>query len=126
MTAQAPKIHIIEFERARLPRFASFLDVAATILDVPEDVAEWFWRFTICAGRHADSPSAVVRRHSHALLAALPSSVTSIADELRRRFPGCEPAHILDERRLSLQQIIELAGEREICHWYGDDSESKS
>ncbi|MBA4149834.1 MAG: hypothetical protein H0X66_17100 [Verrucomicrobia bacterium] len=118
-------MHVIKFEGVRLPTFASFLDVAAAIVDVPEDTAKWFWRFTICAGRRADSPSGEVRRHSQALLAALPTSDGSIADMLRERFPDYEPAHILGEWRSSLQQIIELASEREICHWYGDDSEIK-
>jgi hypothetical protein len=118
-------MHIIEFEGVRLPSFASFLEVASRILGLPDETDEWFWRFTICAGRERDAEASVVVHHARALLAALPNSVAPIADELRQRFPGCEPAQILDEWRSSLQQIVSLARVRSICRWYGDDSESK-
>jgi hypothetical protein len=125
MTTQTPKTHVIEFEGVRLPAVASFLEIASKILKLPDETDEWFWRFTICAGRRREAEASVVTHHARALLDALPSSVTPIADELRQRFPDCEPARILDEWRTSLQQIISLASERSICHWYGDDFESK-
>src|ERR1051325_5646479 len=99
MTTQTPKMHIIEFEGVRLPSFASFLEVASMILGLPDETDEWFWRFTICAGGERDAEASVVARHARVLLDALPSSVAPIADELRQRFPGCEPTRILDEWR---------------------------
>ena len=125
MTIKSPKMHIIEFEGVRLPEFASFLEIASKILGLPDETDEWFWRFTICAGRGRDADASVVTHHARALLDVLPSSVAPLADELRQRFPECEPVHILDEWRSSLQQIISLADGRSICHWYGDDSQSK-
>jgi hypothetical protein len=125
MTTQTPKMHVIEFESIRLPAFASFLEIASKILGLPDETDEWFWRFTICAGRRREAEASVVTYHARALLDALPSSVAPIADELRQRFPDCEPDQILDEWRSSLQQIISLAVGRSICHWYGDDSQSK-
>ena len=125
MTTPTPKMHIIEFEGVRLPAFTSFLEIASKILRLPDETDEWFWRFTICAGRRREAEAPVVMHHARALLGALPSSAAPIADELRQRFPDCEPSQILGEWRSSLQQIIFLAGERSICHWYGDDTQSK-
>jgi hypothetical protein len=125
MAIQTPQMHVIEFEDVRLPTFASFLEIASKILGLPDETDEWFWRFTICAGRQREAEASVVTHHARALLDALPSSVAPIADELRQRFPDCEPAQILDEWRSSLRQIISIAGERSICHWYGDDSRSR-
>ena len=125
MTTQTPKMHVIVFESVRLPVFASFLEVASKILELSDETDEWFWRFTICAGRRREAEASAVTHHARALLDALPSSDAPIADELRQRFPDFEPAQILCEWRSSLQQIISLAAERSICHWYGDDNESK-
>jgi len=120
MTAQSPIIHTIEFEGIRLPRFASFLDVAASVLPVSEATSVWFWRFTICAGTHRDDTSASILVHAEELLAALPPSSATFRSVLAERFPGCDSEAILSDWHSSLKHIIATAQTRDCCHWFGD------
>lgn len=110
MSSQTPAIHTIVFEDIRLPRFASFLDVAASLSPVGEETSVWFWHFTLCAGSKREDKSNRILRHCKALLAALPTSPSKLTSDLELKFPGVKPEVIMTEWRASLSKSFKSPG----------------
>lgn len=118
MAIKTPLIHPFYFEGVRLPDYASFLDVAATLTPVSEEAAMWFWRFSICIGTPRKERSRIVESYARELLAALASSASGLTPELLRKFPGEHPEHIISDWVKSLRTIIELSQSRKVCQWH--------
>jgi hypothetical protein len=124
MSLKASIIHPLYFEGIRLPDFAAFLDIAATMAPVSEETAMWFWRFPICIGSGRKELAKIVQSHSKELLEALASAAGGLSSELSAKFPGYPPERVISDWFTSLKTIIEITQSRKYCQWHMEEGSS--
>lgn len=123
VATKAPTFYPFIFEGAKLPPFAAFLDVAASMVPVSEETAMWFWKFSICIGAPREERSKIIQGHATELLAGLSMiSPGVLAPELAYKFPGITAEQIFKDWVSALESLIELAGNRKICRWHMEET----
>jgi hypothetical protein len=121
MSLKASIIHPLYFEGIRLPDFAAFLDIAATMAPVSEETSMWFWRFPICIGAGRKERAKIVQAHSKELIEALASVAGGLSSEIAAKFPGYASERVVSDWFTSLKTITEIAQSRKVCQWHMEE-----
>jgi hypothetical protein len=118
------KVFAITFYGVVLPRAACFIDVAfklKIVTSLSEEMAVWFWRFTICKDGVKEAPSTEVLQHVLPLVEFLDENGSQVRAELEDRYGEGRGRQIFDDWRQTLRIITESASTSDLCQWIGTE-----
>jgi hypothetical protein len=113
----------IYFENEELSEYAFNIDLAASVRIIPridENLAHWFWQFSICGGVRKTDNTATIERHILRLKELLHNSKVKSINTLAKLFESHDEANKIYESWIQvLEQILTLCKGKETCSWEG-------
>ena len=113
-------LHRIVFEGVSLPKAALLLDHLGMYDNLPgvsEETSEWCWRFTICVGRiRSDSSGNIIHRATE-LLDLCRRCEHHLCGNFAKHFMGEAEPQFYDEWIRTLETMIKIARDRDMCEW---------
>jgi hypothetical protein len=118
---------IILFNNRILSPYADFIDVAMVnrLVEVPERIEVWWWRFTICKGARKQEHAATVRDHVKAMQRLLDEHSGTLTPLLQECIASIDPPitvpQLLNHWKRTLACMFDAAVRCDVCEWIGLD-----
>jgi hypothetical protein len=107
----------ITFNGIRLAPAMMGVSIIECFIEIPDDVVEWLWRFSICAGVENSSPSEITVRAASVARNALLVQRDAILRGISERFPAYSSEEVYRQWIDGFTSIITTAGSKEISKW---------